>query len=406
LAKRLFAILIIALSLLFVISCAQRETDIGANAIVTVPADSFRIISGTATHSAGWIPDFTNGFGASLEIGETDGLYAWSVIRFDVRTRTDSIRVDSMFIRFFRNRVWPGPGLPGRQVRIRQVPDSAGWTESTLKPNALPGRPFYPIVDSLEISSTDTTFTYLMRNPATIWERWRANLDTNGILLEPRFSGGLIEFYSRGAAGATYVPYMFIHGQIWRATDSVWVDSSITVSATADGYQVVDTRVIPASRMVVTQGHATRTALFFPFDSLSGDFRRTVTRAELHLYADTTNRYTIRYIGRSNQMNHGIMNRSTWVTDPTQLNSDSTIAGYESGSDGYGHWNSATNEVVMDVSGAVAYWVANPTKNGGLQILSTDELGALLSCEVFHSALSEDSLKKPRLYIWYTDTSH
>jgi hypothetical protein len=253
------------------------------------------------------------------------------------------------------------------------------------------------------MSAQDTLFAFVLRNPAAQWQRWRSGTDTSGFLIEPRFTGGFVELYSRGAAHDYDFPVLYIHGRTLRVSDSTWVDSTFTVDPAADGYLALDSRTIGTNRFMVTQGHATRAALYFPIDSLTQDFQRTVTRAELHLFADTNHPYVIRRIGQTNQLNHGVLNDPVWLTQPDSLLS-SRLLGYESGVSGYGHW-ATDDELVMDVSGAVAYWVANPSQNGGLQLLSVDELGSMISCEVFYSAQSEIPSKKPRLYIWYTDTS-
>jgi hypothetical protein len=398
-----FSIILAILSLLLLGSCTQRETDIGANAIVSLPADSFKITSDTASYSTDWIPHYTNGLGASLEVGDAKGLFAYTVVRFDVFSGIpDSIIVDSLVVHLYRNRVWPGPGLPGTQVRVREIPDSATWTENDLIPGKFAGREQFPVLDSLALGETDTVLTYQIRDPQSVWQRWRADTSM-GLIIEPRFGGGFIEFYSREAASA-YVPYLFIHGRALRTSDTTWVDSSFVSQASGDGYLVLDSTAHSPGRFFIAQGHAVRGALYFSMDStLIGNFRRSVNRAELRIYADTTDAAEIRFSTSNMLIKHGLLSDSTWISHADTLLS-SLVVGSESSN--LGIWDSTSTEVRIDVSGAVANWVANPSQNGGLQVIAYNELGTLLSREVFFGPQADDPTKRPRLYIWFTDTSH
>jgi hypothetical protein len=164
---------------------------------------------------------------------------------------------------------------------------------------------------------------------------------------------------------------------------------------------VLDTAPRRPERLFVTQGMPGRGALYFPLDSLSSQFMREVNRAELHLYADTLDPYAVTYSEQNLLFTHGFLTDTSWIAHPAAR--DSFHLGYESST--VGTWDATSTEYVLDVSGAVADWVANPAHNGGLQIIASDET-SFLARQVFYSPLANDTSKRPKLIIWYTESSY
>ncbi|HEY3294176.1 MAG TPA: hypothetical protein VGL38_01925 [bacterium] len=411
---RHFLFLLSLISLL-VLGCAQRETDIGSNAITGTTENKFAILSGHPTHSTDWHPPFTNGYGTSLEIGDAKNLFAFTAIRFDATTGLpDSVRVDSMEIRLYRGKVWPTTGFPGLQVRIREIPNSVIWTQGTLIPGSLPGRESYPILDSVLASATDTFLTIPIKNPQEMWHKWHAD-SGKGLVIEPRSDqpgghGGFIEFYSHEIPSGVhpeYAPALIIHGSA-RVNDSTFSpDTTVTAGALHDAYLVIDSTDINEpdahhEHLLVTQGMAQRAALYFPLDTVVTNFSRAVSRAELHMFADTTSPLMIRYTGENVLLKHGFLNDTTWVAHPDSLQLNSEL-GPEASTNGT--WDVTSSEFILDVTGAVATWISNPARNGGLQFFASDELNTL-EREVFFGADAVDVNKRPKLYIWYTEISH
>jgi len=411
---------LLPLIFLFVLGCAQRETDIGANAVTGLTENKFATLSGTATHSTDWHPPFSNGLGTSLEVGNAKNLFAFFAIRFDAVTGLpDSVRVDSMEIRLYHASVWPSVrDLQGLQVRIREIPDSVIWTEGTLVPGQFPTRENYPIIDSVVLSanSSDSLASFPVKNPQEMWHKWHAD-SGKGLIIEPRSdisggNGGFIEFYSHEESSLidpNYPPALLIHGAA-QVNDSVFSpDTTVLAYPQYDGYLVIDSTDINqpqqhVGRMVITQGMAQRGAIYFPVDTITNQFSRSVSRAILHLYADTLNPLRIQYVGQTMTLNHGYLLDSTWISHPDSLTLN-RLLGPESGVTGYGTWNSTSSELVFDVTGIVSTWVTDPSRNDGIQVFSGNELNTL-EREVFYGADADSVNKRPKLDIWYTEISH
>jgi hypothetical protein len=149
---------------------------------------------------------------------------------------------------------------------------------------------------------------------------------------------------------------------------------------------------------------AQRAAIYFPVDTIMSNFTRAVSRAELHLFADTTSLLEIPLTGANMFVNHGFLNDSTWLTHPDSLQLN-RLLGLEAGQQGYGVWDRTSSEVSFDVTGAVASWVSRSSVNGGLQVFSGDEFSTL-SRVVFYGADADSVNKRPTLLIWYTEISH
>jgi len=388
---------------LLVLGCAQRETDIGAGAITGVPSDTFIVVSGTATASASWTPEFTNGYGPSLEVGNALGLFAFFAIRFDPATDLpDSVLVDEMSIRFHRNRVWPDDAA-GLQVRVREITES--WEEEDLVPGSLPNRESYPILDSILVSATDTFFTFDV--PAAVWSKWLAgDTTTYGLLFEPRSSDAFIEFYSSEPLGTdeTLYPILQVEGTWWTEDDDGnWTDTTLSVDLTAidDAYLVIDSTIRPPDRLFVSQGIAGRSALLFPIDTLLVNYTRSVSRAILRVWADTLDPAQITYEGQNILFKNGFLDDTNWVAHSTEP--DSFNLGLESSSSGT--WDATNTIFSLDVTSMVSNWFSEPTRNGGVQILASNEL-SFIARQVFYNHLAADSTKHPRLEIWLTESSY
>ena len=396
--------LLACLSLLLLFSgCAQRETDIGSGAITGQPSDTFLVTTAVATASADFHPRVTNGYGPSLEVGDTLGLYAFFAVQFNLPAGLpDSVQIDTVRLRLRLNHVWPSSGVAGLRVRIREI--TVPWQEDSILVEMLAVRDGFPPLDSLRVSTADSLFYWDV--PPVIYQRWLAgDSASTGLLFEPIESGAFLEFYSSEPRGtdATLPPVVQIRGTRWNQVDSVWQDTTLSSDLTAweDAYVVLDTAPRRPERFFVTQGMPGRAALYFPLDSLSSQFRREVNRAELHLYADTLDPYGVTYSGLNILFTHGFLTDTSWIAHSSV--SDSFHMGYESGT--AGTWDASNTEYVLDVSGAVADWVANPAHNGGLQIIASDET-SFLARQVFYSHLAADTSKHPKLVIWYTESSY
>jgi hypothetical protein len=382
-------------------SCAQRESDVGRNAITGLPTERFATDSLRATYSASWNPKFSNARGTILQVGNAHQLFAFSVLRFDFAGRLlDSVRADTMYrvdtvsVQLYKAGVWPEGDSTGLEVRVREIQEA--WDENSLLQGTLTGREGYPIIDSLRVSTAPNDTFFVMQIPAMLWTRWiQQDSTTFGILIEPRESGKLVQFYSNQELVISYYPPTLHIAGVNRHADTAFVSDR---TALDDGYLVMDSVAKTPDHLYISRGLPGRAALYFPLDSISREFRRSINRAELHIFADTLDPAVLRYTSFSTTPLYGYLLSSDWISTPDSLLSTSILGRELTG----GTWDITTSEYTMDVTTAVASWVDNPRTNWGMQLLSVDELG-ILTREVFYSPSAADSTKRPKLYLWYTE---
>jgi hypothetical protein len=388
------------LILILMAGCAQRETDVGSNAITGQPRDTFLVVEGRVDTMAGWTPNKTNGLGTDLEVGQGRGLSTSFLIRFDVALLPDSFVVDSMNLRLMFDRVWIDLDTVRMDMQVRSILDT--WVENSLTPGALPNRGNYPLIDSLvHYMPPDSFFTYEIPNATTLYAQWVAD-SAFGLLFEPRTEEEFVAFNSSQNLASVsthpeYFPRLHLRGKV------AGRDTTIEQIAGIDGYLTTDNTHYRSDRLYVTQGYSQRGALYFPLDSLTRNFSRSVNRAELHLFADATDSALIRYSDYYFLLGSGQIANNKWLTKVDSLkNPDNLGVEYSITRPG---WDTQRTEYVLDVSGDVAIWVATPSANHGMQILPSNESGFLARESFYTNDPSNDRNKWPKLIVWYTESS-
>ncbi len=375
--------------------CAQRETDIGIDAVNNTGKDVFTEISGTATLGVKWNPNVTNGRGLSLQVGEAADFYAFFAMQFNpAAALPESVRVDSMVLKLTRNRLWPETNAPDLQVRIREIEEH--WTQDSLLAGALPGRLGYPILDSLLIPASEINFSYTV--PESLWAQWVArDSSTWGLLFEPKSIGTLLDFYSGNVVADSLRAVLEIHGVQWRQTDSAWTDTTLFVrqSPEHDAFLATSSAVCDSSRLCLSQGFPQRAALYFPLDSVTSVFHRSVAHAELYLYADTLHAANMLYSSVGLAYKEGTIMGSAWMTNPDSAKGNLVATASTT-------FNTLTM-IKFDVSWIVSGWVSNPVSNTGFQVLTSEENGHLTRQVFYNSHPSVPDSLRPRLKLWLTE---
>ena len=383
------------LSLWLVSGCAQRETDIGIDAVNNTGNDVFTEISGTAALGISWNPKVTTGLGSSLQVGEAADFYSFFALRFNpAAALPESVRVDSMVLKLMRNRLWPEANAPDLQVRIREIKEQ--WTQDSLLAGALPGRLSYPILDSLLIPVSQTNFSYTV--PESLWTHWVANdSSTWGLLFEPKSIGTLLDFYSGNVTSDSLRASLEIYGVQWRDTNDVWTDTTLFVrqSPQHDAFLATDSSADDSSRLVLSQGFPQRAALYFPLDSVTSVFHRSVAHAELYLFADTLHPANMLYSSVGLAYKEGTMLGSTWMTIPDSAKGNLVATASTT--------FSTLTMIKFDVSWIVSGWAANPVSNTGFQVLTSEESGHLTRQVFYNSDPSVPDSLRPRLKLWLTE---
>jgi hypothetical protein len=394
-----------------VVGCAQRQSNVGARAITGQPSDSFIVVNGTAAAGANWKPHFTNGRTRLTEIGAARGISAYTAVRVDARTGLpDSVRVDSMNLKYRKVRIWSEPDIAAVLFRVREIPGTVIWKDDSLVDGVLADHDSYPPLDSQLVSVADSVadsvLVYEFRQPQATWNKWRSDTTGGGILFEAATPGAIFEYITREQD--TLAPAVYVHGSAYLPSDSAWHDTTLKAVIGSDGYLVVDTAARSPERLFVSEGFPERMAIFFRLDTLLGDtsiqsFSRSVNRAEMTLYRDTASHDLIEDRYQNILLKQGQIRDTSWVRDSARLYADGMLGQELTITSTV---DSTNTRYVLDVTSLVNFWVTNPDSNGGIQIRSADELGGYIAREVFYSPLSEDPTKKPKLTIWFTETSY
>jgi hypothetical protein len=408
--------------------CAQRDSGVGLNAITGVPEQDYKTISGTATTSAQWIPDLSNGRGNSLQVGNVKSFTAISAMRWQpTEALPDSYMIDHVEFHFSTARIWPDnpliqPPVPDLRVVIREITED--WGEDELAPGTFPDYENFPIIDSILIESVvDDSFSYEL--PEEIWRKWIAEeiadleddsistITSFGLLFQPINEGVMVELRSSeggtetNSESAYTAPVMRIYGTQWALEDTVWVASDMLKlqEAVHDGYLVIDSSVTTPGRFHVSSGYPQRALLYFPTDSLEAYTDRLIARAELRIFADSTDLNNFYYNQSTLGFQNGVGFRSGSIETNDWVSAPDSIKTLKLRFVGTSNSYFMGDRVDIDVSGIVAGWIANPGTNGGLQLQSGGE-NQFLTRIVFHNHETTDSTKLPQLVIWYAEPSN
>ncbi len=159
--------------------------------------------------------------------------------------------------------------------------------------------------------------------------------------------------------------------------------------------------------MIRVEGNIFRHYEHIPVYTLYAQFSRSVVRAELQIFADSLNPATFQFVAGQNILfKDGSILDTSWIAkrDSTGfLAADDIESWYENSSSGM--WDNTNRKFVLDVTSVVKDWVADPSSNAGVQIL-TSGASSYLNRNVFHSGLSDSVSLRPRLYIWYTESQY
>lgn len=404
--------------------CAQRDSGVGIDAITGVPQQDFIAISGTATTSAEWISEVSNGRGNSLQVGDASHFRALSALRWDpAAALPDSYEVESVKIKLTTSRIWPSTSdttiyVPDLRMIVREIPEE--WYEDELIPGSLADYESFEIIDTIlvEAESDDSLFYDL---PFDLWQKWVdeslaqddedtvSTLTSWGLLFEPENTGVIVEFLSSegGSLGddeyGSTAPVLRMEGTRWDLEDTVYVSSDLFLEQLPgnDGYLTEDSAEPQPGRMIVSAGYPQREVVYFPLDSLAQRTELLIARAEFRVYADPDDPLTMIYPNTGINFKTGSLTNNDWVNEPDSIESVTLrFVGTDAvalDADGI--------LLKFDVTGIVSGWMADPTANGGLQVQSSGE-NQFLSRQIFHNHETEDETKRPQLFIWYVEPSN
>jgi hypothetical protein len=403
---------LVLISFVLLVGCAQRDTSVGIKGAGVIPDQSFKIVEGTATVSSSWHPHVSNGYGTSLQVGDYNYFKSCAAIRFYPGTAIpDSFELDTLnpptvkIKRFKERTVLPEFNAPILRVEVREITDR--WTEDSVLAGSFPNRENYPVLSVFSMSpdTADTSYTFIV--PTDLFYKWKTGDTASfGLLFTPTAGseGALINLCSR-ESGDKYGPVLEVRGRKWLHDDSLgWVEDTILVDLLSgiDAYLTVDSAPVENGKIAISQGYAQRMAIYFPLDSISGDLWRglEVNRAELYLYADVSNPLNLLYADQRPRYKQGRLANLTWMTEP-----DSAVSDFVSEISGK---TDSTNTLVTFYSNSIGtivnQWVNLTVANGGFYVQATSET-SYLARQIFYSATAEDSTKRPRLKIWFTEIS-
>jgi hypothetical protein len=386
--------------LLLALGCAQRDTNVGADAIPVKPVEFEGQTFIAATNSAEWVPDFTNGSSAALQIGEAGFFKAVSALRFQPNdVLPDSFRLDTVRLRFRVDQVYPGRNTaPDLRMLIKQITDQ--WSEDSLLRGSLPNRDSYPVIDTLLMPmfappGADSPFVYWYV-PDSIFEQWKNPDSLNyGILLEAENPEVMISIQSTEGADSFRTQLELIGEEF--PEDSGFVGSEWTESLLAidDSYIAEDLSDSLSGRLRISQGTHRRALLYFPLDEFTANPYRSVVRAWIHFYADLNAPNSLTYEGQNFLYKDASLIDTLWFSD-VDTTRQNFIALNSS------NFESDNQEIRFDVTNSLFGMVGQPETNGGFSVQATLE-NDVLSRQFFHAHDSEVDSLRPRLEIWWVE---
>lgn len=391
------------LSALFLAAaCAQRETDVGVNAIPVAPDESEGKTFVGATRSAEWDLDLSPGRGAVLQVGEAQGFKVVSAVRFELAAiLPDSFVIDTARIRFRVDQVYPGRGnAPDLRMLIKSVAED--WTEDQLKEDTLPNRGEYSVIDTILLTTAplgagDTLPPAVYWTvPDSILNAWITEDTLNhGILLEAENPNVIVGIQSEEGAEAYRIQLELVGSQFPEDSNFAETPWSQIVLPADDGYLATDLSDSLSGRLRVSQGSYRRALLYFPLDSMTVNPLRTVVRAWVHFYADLNAPNSLVYQGSNFLYKDASLIDTAWFAVPDSATQNFIALNSTA-------FQSDNRKISFEVTNSLVGMVGNPSTNGGFSIQASLE-SDILSRQYFHGHNSEVDSLRPQLEIWWVE---
>lgn len=391
------------LSALFLAAaCAQRETDVGVNAIPVAPDESEGKTFVGATRSAEWDLDLSPGRGAVLQVGEAQGFKVVSAVRFELAAiLPDSFVIDTARIRFRVDQVYPGRGnAPDLRMLIKSVAED--WTEDQLKEDTLPNRSEYSVIDTILLTTAplgagDTLPPAVYWTvPDSILNAWITEDTLNhGILLEAENPNVIVGIQSEEGAEAYRIQLELVGSQFPEDSNFAETPWSQIVLPADDGYLATDLSDSLSGRLRVSQGSYRRALLYFPLDSMTVNPLRTVVRAWVHFYADLNAPNSLVYQGSNFLYKDASLIDTAWFAVPDSATQNFIALNSTA-------FQSDNRKISFEVTNSLVGMVGNPSTNGGFSIQASLE-SDILSRQYFHGHNSEVDSLRPQLEIWWVE---
>lgn len=391
------------LSALFLAAaCAQRETDVGVNAIPVAPDESEGKTFVGATRSAEWDLDLSPGRGAVLQVGEAQGFKVVSAVRFELAAiLPDSFVIDTARIRFRVDQVYPGRGnAPDLRMLIKSVAED--WTEDQLKEDTLPNRGEYSVIDTILLTTAplgagDTLPPAVYWTvPDSILNAWITEDTLNhGILLEAENPNVIVGIQSEEGAEAYRIQLELVGSQFPEDSNFAETPWSQIVLPADDGYLATDLSDSLSGRLRVSQGSYRRALLYFPLDSMTVNPLRTVVRAWVHFYADLNAPNSLVYQGSNFLYKDASLIDTAWFAAPDSATQNFIALNSTA-------FQSDNRKISFEVTNSLVGMVGNPSTNGGFSIQASLE-SDILSRQYFHGHNSEVDSLRPQLEIWWVE---
>ncbi|NUO18317.1 hypothetical protein HUU59_02585 [bacterium] len=395
--------LLLVLSALFLAAaCAQRETDVGVNAIPVAPDESEGKTFVGATRSAEWDLDLSPGRGAVLQVGEAQGFKVVSAVRFELAAiLPDSFVIDTARIRFRVDQVYPGRGnAPDLRMLIKSVAED--WTEDQLKEDTLPNRSEYSVIDTILLTTAplgagDTLPPAVYWTvPDSILNAWITEDTLNhGILLEAENPNVIVGIQSEEGAEAYRIQLELVGSQFPEDSNFAETPWSQIVLPADDGYLATDLSDSLSGRLRVSQGSYRRALLYFPLDSMTVNPLRTVVRAWVHFYADLNAPNSLVYQGSNFLYKDASLIDTAWFAVPDSATQNFIALNSTA-------FQSDNRKISFEVTNSLVGMVGNPSTNGGFSIQASLE-SDILSRQYFHGHNSEVDSLRPQLEIWWVE---
>lgn len=377
--KRRYYLLSMIILLIVLVSCSSDKNPFGLkelsqNALLNV---RHLVRTGTVQEVSIQYPDVDSRTSDELLLGKYRGDESAALLKFGgIAEKIDSATVKKVYL--FLTPWYKLKDTEANPVDVSIHKVTMSWDEETINPpDVLTNYEVLPLSTGqipASVNELDTLFLTI-----DLVQDWIDNpAANNGILLLGNSADHLTVYYSDET---TYLPQLKVVFERKGAMDSLKIDASEALSVIQTDYQ------LPADRLVVGSGIGYSS--FFQLDISPMPKYATINRAFLELQVDTTQ--TIHAANRAFEMIKFKANTLDWQTFPELADS----ATYDTSR----YWGGS--RIKINITDKIQKWVNRETENNGFR-LSALYTGKGLYRTVFYTSADPDSMKRPRLEVFYT----
>ncbi len=365
--------------LLVLVSCSSDKNPFGLKEFSKSSLLNVQhlVNTGTVKEATVLYPDVDVRTSNELLLGKYRGDESAILLKFgEIAEKIDSATVKKVYLFLTPWYKLKDAGANPFDVSIHKV--TMSWDEETIDPpDVLNNYEALPLTTGQIPAAVNKLDTLSLT--IDLVQNWIDNpAANNGIILLGNSADHLTVYYSDET---TNLPRLKVVYERKGVTDSLKIDASEALSVIQTEYQ------LPPDRLVVGSGIGYSS--FFQLEISSMPKYATINRAFLELQVDTTQ--MIHAASRAFEMVKFNATTLNWENSPELADS----AGFDTSL----YWGGS--KIMINVTDKIQKWVNRETENDGFR-LSALRPGKSLYRTVFYTSADPDSMKRPKLEVFYT----